>query len=76
MRLATKAENGRNRRTGRNSASSVKGVSFHKKSGKWRAYIKTGGKNLHIGLFATVELAAEAYRAASEKHHGVFGRAT
>lgn len=36
------------------------GVTFHKLRGKWRARVKVGGKERHIGLFASKEDAVRA----------------
>lgn len=41
-----------------NNTSGVKGVSFHKKSEKWRAQIKYAGKNYYLGLYADMKEAA------------------
>jgi hypothetical protein len=37
-----------------------KGVSFHKKSGKWQAHVRINGKPKHLGLFDTPEAANQA----------------
>lgn len=42
------------------------GVSFHKSSGKFRAYLSINGKKKFLGLFATPEEAFQAYKAAKE----------
>ena len=49
------------------NSSGYPGVSWHKQSQKWAAYIRRGGPRRFLGLFATVEAAAAAYRAADEK---------
>lgn len=46
------------------NTSGVKGVSYHKRSGKWMAYITLAGKRRYLGLFGTVEEAAQARRQA------------
>lgn len=46
------------------NTSGVKGVSFHRRSGKYMAYITLAGKRRYLGLFATVEEAAVARREA------------
>ena len=40
--------------------------------GGWSAYIKVDGRSLYLGLYATKEEAAEAYRAGSRKHFKEF----
>ena len=46
------------------NTSGVKGVSFHKRSGKYMAYITLAGKRHYLGLFGTIEEAARARREA------------
>lgn len=40
--------------------SNMRGVSFHKKRQQWRARVTVGGKETHLGWFASQEAAAEA----------------
>jgi hypothetical protein len=75
LRLATKQENSCNRRPRENTSSGLKGVTFHKKARKWQAQIKSDGKSRYLGLYLTIELAHAAYCEASNRLHGVFGRA-
>ena len=49
-------------------SSKYKGVSFHKPSNKWYAYITINGKNKHIGLFKTELEAHNAYLQAKEQN--------
>ena len=67
LRLATASQNqaNRHRTVGQ---SGLKGVSFHSKTGRWRATIK----NQHIGLFDTPEAAARAYDHAAQSTWGSF----
>lgn len=48
------------------NTSGVKGVSLHKKSGKWRAQIRYSYKNYYLGLYDKIEDAAEARREAEQ----------
>lgn len=74
LRLATHAQNTRNRRRPRTNTSGFKGVHLHKSAGKWVAQITNAGKYLYLGLFETPESAYAARVAASAELHGEFGR--
>jgi hypothetical protein len=52
-----------------NNTSGYPGVSWDKRSKKWRAKITVSGKQMHLGLFNTPEAANAAYMAAKEKLH-------
>jgi hypothetical protein len=75
LRLATEAENGKNKRIYCNNSSGYKGVSYHKQARKWRADIRVDQKLIHLGLFHTPELAHMAYCKAAAELHGEFARA-
>lgn len=56
-----------------------KGVTFKgdvPRSRPWQAKIRVNGGRIHLGSFATMEEAAEAYRTASIKYHGDFSLAS
>jgi hypothetical protein len=72
LRLCNRSENMMNRRTPKHNTSGYKGVSWQSYYKEWRVQIKTGGRTIHIGMYATKELAAEAYASAAEKYHGKF----
>jgi hypothetical protein len=74
LRLATKSQNGRNRPKQANNKSGCKGVSWHAQAQKWRATIMHNRKQHYLGLFDDVETAAAAYRSASVRLHGEYGR--
>lgn len=74
LRHATKAQNTRNRRAAFCCKSGVKGVFWHKASGKWSAQISVDGAQHYLGVYDTLEAAAEAYAKASRDLHGDFGR--
>lgn len=61
LRLCSQSENSMNTQKYANKSSSFKGVSFHKLSGKWRAYIMINGKETHLGYFTSEIEAAKAY---------------
>ncbi len=74
LRTATHAENGKNRKLNVNSTSGIKGVSWDKKTRKWRAYIKVDYKMIHLGFFISIEDAANARRIAAQQEFGAFNR--
>ena len=74
LRLASRSQNMRNMKIRKDNASGSKGVSCHKQREKWAAYINVNGKRKNLGLHETVEKASAAYKAASLKFHGDFGR--
>ena len=51
------------------NTSGVKGVCCAKKENKWRAYIIFQRKSYHLGLYDTIEEAAEARKRGEEKYH-------
>ena len=51
LRWATRQENTRYSKLSSKNTSGIKGVSFHKKTKKWRAQIKVGEKRIHLGRF-------------------------
>lgn len=74
LRIATHSQNMKNRGAPSNNTSGYKGVSFHRKKGKWRAAIHSEGKKYHLGYFNSAELASQAYEEAAKIHHGNFAR--
>ena len=70
LRLATFAENTRNRALNKNNTSGYKGV---KKSGdRWMARIKFNKQQIYLGTFDTPKEAHAAYCEAARKYHGEF----
>lgn len=53
-------------------ASRYKGVTWHKRVGKWQASIKVNGRSHYLGLFSDEVSAAKAYDAAASRHFGEF----
>lgn len=74
LRVATRSQNAQNQGVRKNNTSRLKGVSWHKASGKWVARIMLEGKETWLGSFKCRTAAAVAYMKASRKHHGDFGR--
>lgn len=74
LRIVTHAQNMMNRKLGRNSSTGFKGVDFHKSSNLFRARIYANRKGFSLGYFKDAQSAHNAYKAASIRHHGEFGR--
>jgi len=75
LREASRSQNQCNVGVMRSNTSGAKGVSWDRNRNMWRADIMLNGKRKHLGMFATVEAGAEAYRLASVQMHQEFGRA-
>ena len=75
LRAACHSENGTNRKLFPNNTSGYKGVSWHKRMGKFQAHISKNRVDRYLGTFDDAESASEAYVKASEKYHGEFARA-
>lgn len=72
LRLATNAQNLRNRKRHSNNKTGYKGVVAQ--DGKYRAKITVDGKRISLGMYDTPEEAHEAYKAAAVKYHGDYAR--
>lgn len=55
-------------KTSSRNSTGVKGVSFYKSLGKYRAYITIGKTTKSLGYFSTLEEATEARKAAEDKY--------
>lgn len=74
LREATRRQNLRNARGHADAAVGLKGVSRSGKGG-FRAEIRIGGKNRHLGSFSTPEAAHAAYAEAAREAFGEFANA-
>ena len=74
LRLATRAENGRNVGPRPSNQLGLKGVYWNLEKGKFQARITVDGKNLYLGRYLTAEEAAAAHDRAAVEHHGTFAR--
>lgn len=74
LRVSTKSQNLMNRGVNKNNKSGYKGVSFHKKSGKFRVAIEHNRNYLYGGLFKTKKMAAKRYNELATKYHGEFAK--
>ena len=73
LRTATNSQNQMNRKAMGNHGL-PKGVSFHKRIGKYQVRVKKDGVRHHLGYFEDVRCAADAYRAAATLPFGSFAR--
>lgn len=74
LRPATRQENARNQGITARNTSGFKGVSFHKRTQKWRADIFIDGRQKSLGSFDTPEAASNAYQEAAVENFGQFAR--
>ncbi|MDU9398106.1 HNH endonuclease [Pseudomonas sp. zfem003] len=72
LRMATRSQNLCNVGPRSNSTTGVRGVDFHKATGKFRARIRFDGRRVDLGLFPTLEEAEQAYLSAQKLNHGEF----
>jgi len=73
LRACTRSQNGMHATKIRsNTPFGVIGVSLHKRTGKYRAYINVGKRLVHLGMFVTVEEAAVARRKAERRYYKGF----
>jgi hypothetical protein len=76
LREATDLENAKNKRLQRNNKFGVKGISFRPacKLRPYEVYVRSNGKRVYIGNYATLEDAAAARSDAARRLHGEFAR--
>lgn len=74
LRKCSCQENNRNssRYYAHNKSTQIRGVSFHTETDKWRAYINIERKQIHLGLFNTIENAISARIQAEKLYFGDF----
>jgi hypothetical protein len=74
LRIATRGQNAANAKLRADNTSGFKGVTLHRVSGKWQAYINANGRRHSLGYFETPEEAGAAYASAGPRAHGDFAR--
>ena len=72
LRIATHAQNLRNRGKNSNNTSGYKGVTWDKERKKWAVQIMINGKHIYCGRYDDVVEAAAAHNKAAKKYHGEF----
>jgi hypothetical protein len=72
LRWVTCSQSNINKGLKSNNTSGYKGVSFHKQSGLWAAYINVNGKRTSLRTHNTAEDAARAYDLKAKELHGEF----
>lgn len=72
LRIATKAENLRNKVIYQNNKSGYRGVCWKTRDKKWAAQININQKRKHLGFFSSAEEAARAYDKAAKEFYGEF----
>lgn len=75
LRQATRSQNAANSRLAKTNTSGLKGASFCKANGRWRATIKIDGRQAWLGYHDTAESAHAAYMAAARARSGPYARA-
>jgi hypothetical protein len=74
LRVATTSQNCQNRGLKSTNTSGFIGVSWHKATGKWQAYINKQGKRTYLGLFDDLIQAVNVRDTAAREFHGEFAR--
>lgn len=72
LRKASFSENARNKSVQKNNSSGFTGVSFDKKSDKWRAYIRIDGAQKTLGFYKDKEDAIKTRLEYEAKYYGEF----
>lgn len=72
LRVCAQKFNSKNTSSRTNSSSKYLGVGWDSKRGKWKAKMRSNGKEIFIGRFDSEIDAAKAYDEAAIKHHGEF----
>jgi len=72
LRFCTSVQNHGNSRVQRNNTSGRKGVSWFKNGRKWRAYIVSSKRQIHLGYYDSLEQASQAYDEAAKNMFGEY----
>lgn len=69
LREVNNSQNSQNTGLSPNNSSGHKGISWHKQSCKWHAYIMLNYKLIHLGFFINLDAAIAARKQAEEQLH-------
>jgi hypothetical protein len=72
LRICTRSENSHNQRLRFDNITGFKGITFHKRTKKWKAAITINRRGKTLGYFHTKEDAARAYDTAALQYFGEF----
>lgn len=75
LRECSASQNQANRSSNKNNSTGHRGVTFHKRLGKFQAAIRVFRKPIHLGTFDTANEASQAYGEAAKAYFGEFGTA-
>lgn len=74
LRAATRGQNATNSKLHSNNTSGYRGVTYLKRTNKWRAHISIDGMMVYLGNHDTPEKAANAYNVVARNHFGAFAK--
>jgi hypothetical protein len=70
LRVVTQLQNAQNKpKQFKTNKSGYRGVCWNARAAKWQAGIHANGRSMYLGVFATPELAHQAYLEAKKIHH-------
>ena len=72
LREANRNQNSHNRVINKNNTSGVKGVTFHKKTGKWMARVRYNLDIIYCGIYSELKDAEIAVKKKREQLHGKY----
>ena len=74
LRAATQTQNNANTSRHTNSGNDFKGIYWYKRSCRWQAQIRIGGKRVYLGRFDHPYQAYASYCIAARQHYGEYAR--
>jgi hypothetical protein len=72
LRICSVGNNRKNNRIYARNKTGFKGVTIHKKYGKYQAFIVNNKKSIWLGYYDSAENSGRAYDVAAKKYHGEF----